>query len=86
MRNEHLHLQGAGALGSAGSRGEGLTPSSALQGTEETPKLTWESTAPPPAWLRQGIAPFGCLMSALSENFAGTLFREEGIGFMASSM
>lgn len=65
---------------------EGLTPSSALQGTEETPKLTWESTAPPPAWPRQGIAPFGCLMSALSENFAGTIFREEGIGFMASNM
>lgn len=27
-----------------------------------------------------------CLMAVLCENFAGTLFREEGTGFMASSV
>lgn len=82
MRNEPLHPQGAGAVGRAAVGGEGLTPSSALQGTEEPPKFERERTTPPPA----ENCSVGLFFNVLSENFAGRVFKEEGTGFMESNM
>lgn len=63
--------------------GESLTPSSALQGTEEPPKFEWETTTTSTS---RELLSFLGLTPVISENFTGRLFEEEGAGFVASNM